>query len=98
MTGDPNQMNCADFQAQLPELIGSGEIAANHPHLKNCPLCQALLADLETIAAAARDLFPGVEPPDKLWAQIESAIAEEKQAEKPPASSPASAKQSQPAT
>jgi hypothetical protein len=24
MTGDPGKMSCAEFQAQMPELIGSG--------------------------------------------------------------------------
>jgi len=77
MTEDANRMTCEAFQAQLPELIGSGENAANHPHLENCELCRALLADLETIAEAARQLFPIEEPPDKLWDQIESAIKKE---------------------
>ena len=59
-------MSCAEFQAQLPELIGSGADAAAHPHIQSCELCRALLADLETIAEAARQLFPVVEPPDEL--------------------------------
>jgi hypothetical protein len=71
-------MNCEEFQDLLPELIGSGQSAAEHPHYQSCELCQALLADLETIAEAARQLFPIVEPPDKLWEQIESAIKHEK--------------------
>jgi predicted anti-sigma-YlaC factor YlaD len=58
-------------------LIGSGENAANHPHVQNCELCRALLADLETIAEAARQLFPVEDPPDELWNQIESAIQKE---------------------
>jgi predicted anti-sigma-YlaC factor YlaD len=74
MTGDHEKMSCADFQAQLPDLIGSGESASDHPHLQECELCRALLADLETIAEAARQLFPGVEPPDEVWEHIESAI------------------------
>ncbi|MGD0893268.1 MAG: hypothetical protein ABR923_17220 [Terracidiphilus sp.] len=78
MTSDPKTMTCEEFQAYLPELIGSGENAANHPHLKNCELCRALLADLETIAEAARQLLPVAEPPDELWSQIESAIQREK--------------------
>jgi predicted anti-sigma-YlaC factor YlaD len=78
MTDDPKHLSCAAFQALLPELIGSGEKIANHPHLQNCVLCRALLADLETIAEAARQLFPIVEPPDELWEQIESAIKNEK--------------------
>jgi hypothetical protein len=72
-------MTCEQFQAQLPELIGFGEVLANHPHLQQCPRCQALLADLETIAEAARQLLPIVEPPEEVWEHIESAI---KKAEK----------------
>ncbi len=77
MTTDPTKMSCAEFQAKLPELISSGAIAANHPHIQSCELCRALLADLETIAEAARQLFPIVEPPDDLWEHIESAIKDE---------------------
>lgn len=74
MTESFDKMSCAEFQAQLPELVASGANTADHEHVKNCDLCRALLADLETIAEAARQLFPTVEPPDKLWSQIESAI------------------------
>jgi predicted anti-sigma-YlaC factor YlaD len=77
MNEDVSKMSCEAFQAQLPELIGSGENVAAHPHLKSCELCRALLADLETIAEAARQLFPIVEPPDDLWEHIESAIKNE---------------------
>jgi hypothetical protein len=72
-----NHMSCAAFQAQLPELIGSGEMIADHPHFQSCELCRALLADLDAIAQAARHLFPDEEPPDALWEQIESAIVGE---------------------
>ncbi len=79
MTNNSNNLilTCAEFQAQLPELIGSGARITDHPHVQNCELCRALLADLETIAEAARQLFPTVEPPDRLWEQIESAIKQE---------------------
>jgi hypothetical protein len=77
MTEKANNLTCAEFQAQLPELIGSGEDISKHPHVQSCELCRALLADLETIADAARQLFPIVEPPDKLWEQIVSAIKKE---------------------
>jgi hypothetical protein len=70
-------MSCEEFQAQLPELIGSGENISDHEHIRTCELCRALLADLETIAEAARQLFPVEEPPDKLWDQIETAIKSE---------------------
>jgi hypothetical protein len=74
---DPNSISCEEFQGQLAELIGTGEDISLHPHIKSCELCRALLAELETIAEAARQLFPTVEPPDELWKQIETAIKEE---------------------
>jgi hypothetical protein len=77
MTEDLKNMTCEEFQAQMPEMIGSGENASAHPHVQSCELCRALLADLETIAEAARQMFPVVDPPDHLWQQIESAIQEE---------------------
>ena len=79
MSGDPGKMTCAEFQAQLPELISSGVDAAEHTHVKSCELCRALLAGLETIAEAARQLFPSVEPPDEVWEHIESAIRREEE-------------------
>jgi len=77
MNGDPGKMSCVDFQAQLPDLIALGEDAAAHPHVQSCARCRALLADLKTIAEAARQLFPSVEPPDEVWEHIESAIKRE---------------------
>jgi predicted anti-sigma-YlaC factor YlaD len=74
MTKDDNTLTCDEFQALLPERIGSGENLAAHPHLQHCAQCRALLADLETIAEAARQLSPIAEPPDDLWEHIESAI------------------------
>ncbi len=68
------EMSCAEFQAHLPELIGSGADAGADPHIQSCELCRALLSDLETIAEAARQLFPIEDPPDELWKHIESAI------------------------
>lgn len=72
MTEKIIELTCAEFQAQLPELIGSGDRIADHAHFQSCEICAALLRDLETIAEAARQLFPIVEPSDELWTQIES--------------------------
>ncbi len=77
MTGQPSHISCAEFQRHLPELISSGENVSADPHLQSCELCRALLADLETIADAARQLFPSVEPSDKVWEHIESAIRQD---------------------
>ena len=83
MTEEANPITCQEFQAQLPEMIGAGESLAAHAHLQHCAICRALLADLETIADAARQLFPVVDPPDDLWEHIESAIKKEKAASEP---------------
>ena len=83
MNGDSSKMSCAEFQDRMAELIGSGEDLNAHPHLKDCADCRALLADLKTIAAAARQLFPSVEPPDEVWEHIESAIRNEQSSSDP---------------
>jgi hypothetical protein len=83
MKEDTILMDCEEFQSQLPEMIGAGGDLASHPHLQSCALCRALLADLETIAEAARRLFPIEEPPDELWNQIELGIQQEKKASGP---------------
>ncbi|WP_420239308.1 hypothetical protein ACOBR2_06955 [Telmatobacter bradus] len=74
MSEQQKNIGCEAFQALMPELIGAGQNLYDHPHLQECALCGALLTDLETIAEAARQLLPPVEPPDKLWEQIESAL------------------------
>jgi hypothetical protein len=74
MNGNSSKMSCAEFQDQMAELIGSGEDLTAHPHVKDCADCRALLAELNAIADAAKDLFPSVEPPDEVWEHIESAI------------------------
>ncbi len=79
MTTDPKSMSCEEFQEQLAELIGTGADAASHPHVQSCERCRALLSDLQTIAEAARQLFPVQQPEDDLWERIESAIKEEEE-------------------
>jgi predicted anti-sigma-YlaC factor YlaD len=80
MSQNAIKMTCTEFQAQLSDLISSGTTIANDPHLASCENCRALLRDLETIAEAARQLFPIEEPPDALWQQIETAIGHDKTA------------------
>ena len=45
-------------------------------HLERCDACRALLADLQTIAAAARTL-DALEPPDRIWMQIAGRLHQE---------------------
>ena len=74
MISEPIAMTCDEFQALLPEMIGSGVDVQTHPHFRDCQVCRRLLADLEAIAAAASKLLPVEEPRDTLWDQIEQAI------------------------
>jgi len=77
MSADSTKLSCEAFQAQLADLIGSGEDASLHPHLQTCSNCRALLADLQTIADAAKQLFPIEQPKEDLWDRIELAIKKE---------------------
>lgn len=74
MTIDPKSMSCEQFQSHLPELVGSGADVENHPHIRECAICRQLYEDLQTIADAAKQLFPDQQPEDDLWERIESAI------------------------
>jgi hypothetical protein len=74
MNDNTSKMSCVEFQDRMAELIGSGQDLTAHPHVKDCADCRALLAELNAIADAARELFPSVEPPDEVWEHIESAI------------------------
>ena len=74
MTMDRKSMSCEEFQSQLAELVGSGVDVENHPHIKECDICRQLYLDLQTIADAAKQLFPDQQPEDDLWERIESAI------------------------
>ena len=75
MTIDGKSMRCDEFQSQLAELVGSGVDVANHPHIRECQNnCLRLYEDLQTIAEAAKQLFPDQQPEDNLWERIESAI------------------------
>jgi len=74
MIDNRKDMSCEEFQGHMAELIGTGADASAHPHVLSCDLCRALLTDLETIAAAARELFPVEDPSDRVWEQIQSAI------------------------
>jgi hypothetical protein len=60
--GDPRKISCAEFQALVPDLISSDEDASMHPHVRSCESCRALLDDLEAIAEAGGQLFPGEGP------------------------------------
>jgi hypothetical protein len=68
------EMSCAEFSACMAEIVATGENIFAHPHVKRCRMHRALLEDLEMIASAAKQLFPDLDPSDKLWRRIEEQI------------------------
>ncbi len=70
-------MTCSDVQQVLPDIIdgnGDGEFQL---HLKSCPACSELVADLKLIADEARELAESDEPPARVWVQIANQLRAE---------------------
>ena len=63
--------------SQSSDLLGSGAVVENHPHIQDCEICRELYEQLKAIADAAKQLFPDQGPEDHLWDRIETAIKKE---------------------
>jgi hypothetical protein len=77
-------MNCAEFQEILPEAFEGGRSAEQEVHLKSCPLCSGLVADLDLISREARQLQAFAEPSPRVWNSIELALRREGLIHEPP--------------
>jgi len=69
-------MNCVELQASLSE-IEDARSAEQQAHLKTCPGCSSLVADLNLIASAAIELRAAEEPSPRVWNSIEIALRQE---------------------
>ena len=69
-------MNCVELQASLAE-IESARSVEQRNHLKTCPDCSALVAELDFIIAAAGDLRAADDPSPRVWNSIEIALRQE---------------------
>ncbi len=67
-----SSMNCVELQASLAE-IEDGSSADQRAHLKTCPECSALVAELDLIIATAPELSAAEEPSPRVWNSIEIA-------------------------
>ena len=74
MTDNRKDMSCEEFSACMAHLVAAGSDLFSHPHVQGCKLHRALLDDLEAIAHAAKQLFPDVDPPDRLWNGIQARL------------------------
>lgn len=69
-------MNCVELQHSLTE-TEDGSRADQRAHLKTCPECSALVAELNLIAATATELRAVNEPSPRVWNSIEIALRQE---------------------
>jgi len=69
-------MTCVELQQSLTE-NESGSSPAQQAHLKDCPECSALVADLLVIACAAGELRAAHEPSPGVWNSIQIALRQE---------------------
>lgn len=69
-------MTCVELQESLVEIENGGS-AEQRAHLKNCPECAKLVADLLVIACAAGDLRAAHEPDPRVWKSIEATLRQE---------------------
>jgi len=69
-------MNCVELQESLAE-NENGSSAEQQAHLRNCPECTKLVADLLVIACSADDLRAAHEPHPRVWKSIEASLRRE---------------------
>ncbi|HUA15689.1 MAG TPA: hypothetical protein VMG31_10340 [Verrucomicrobiae bacterium] len=69
-------MNCVELQRSLAE-IEDGSSAEQRAHLRICPECSALMADLNLISSSARQLQAVEEPSPRVWNSLEIALRQE---------------------
>jgi hypothetical protein len=70
-------MTCAEFQKVLPFIFESGGRPEEEEHLKTCPICSDLVADLKYIADQAKLLVPMEDPHPRVWKGIQKSLERE---------------------
>jgi len=69
-------MTCVELQESLVD-NESGSGAEQRAHLRSCPECTKLVADLLVIAGSAGDLRAAHEPHPRVWKSIEASLRRE---------------------
>jgi len=69
-------MTCVELQESLVE-NENGSGAEQQAHLKNCPACTRLVADLLVIASSAFELQESDEPHPRVWKSIAASLKQE---------------------
>jgi hypothetical protein len=69
-------MNCVELQNSLAESDGASS-AEQRNHMRACPACSALVAELNLIASSGSQLQAADEPSPRVWNSIEIALRQE---------------------
>jgi len=69
-------MTCVELERSLAE-VEDGSKPEQQNHLKDCPKCAALVAELLAIACAGGDLRAADEPSPRVWNSIEIVLRQE---------------------
>jgi len=91
-------MTCSDVDRILPDILEGSPVHGTRidgdqdlefqSHLRSCPACAELVADLKLIASEARTLANAEEPPPRVWVRIAAELRDEgliREPEVPPA-------------
>jgi len=70
-------MTCAEIERALPDFVDGERQAELQAHLKSCPVCAELVADLEAITAQSKLLRATDEPDPRVWQGIERELRRE---------------------
>jgi hypothetical protein len=73
-------MNCVELRESLAGTEDGSSLEQNpepRAHLRNCPECSALVAELNLIASSAIELRAADEPSPRVWNSIEIALRQE---------------------
>jgi hypothetical protein len=69
-------MNCVELQRSLAETEDASS-TEQRSHLRTCPNCSALVADLQLIISSASEMRETYEPSPRVWNSIEIALRQE---------------------
>jgi hypothetical protein len=82
-------MTCEEVQRILPEYLEGRQDAEFGAHLRSCPVCSELAADLQSISTQAQQLSATDEPAPRLWVRIAAELRAEGILREPETAKPA---------
>ena len=81
-------MKCVEFESVLPDYLEGSHSAEQQAHVRSCPACSSLLADLKLISAQAKLLLAADDPSPAVWNALEAKLRREGLIRRPQASRP----------